>query len=116
MARAGTPSRKQTDGDGSLLSRLAQAFTGRTETRAAPPTSWDLIGMLGLPTLTGGLVSPAAVEGNAAAFAAITVISEAVGLLPARVYRKLDDDNREPAPAHAVQRLFAEAPNDLQTP
>src|SRR5262245_44511187 len=90
-------------------------FRRKAETRSAP-TSWDLLASLGVPALTGGLVSPAVVEGNAAAFNAITIISEAVGTLPAHVYRKVDDDSREAVPNHPVARLFADRPNDLQTP
>lgn len=89
-------------------------FRGRkAETRA---TSWDLLQTLGLPTLTGGLVSPAVVEGNAAAFNAIQIISEAVGTLPAIVYRRQGDGVRKVEGNHAVARLFTDAPNDIQTP
>ena len=89
-------------------------FRGRkAETRA---TSWDLLKTLGLPTLTGGLVSPAVVEGNAAAFNAIQIISEAVGTLPAIVYRRQGDGVRKVEGNHAVARLFTDAPNDIQTP
>lgn len=94
---------------------IIDRFLGRkVETRAAP-TSWDLLGQLGLPLLTGGLVSPAVVEGNAAAFSAITIISEAVASLPAHVYRK-SGDAREMVESHPVARLLGEKPNDLQSP
>ncbi|MCT8992044.1 phage portal protein [Chelativorans sp. SCAU2101] len=94
---------------------IIDRFLGRRETRAAP-TSWDLLGQLGFPTLTGGLVSPAVVEGNAAAFSAITIISEAVAMLPLLVYRKEAGGVREAEASHPVARLFTEAPNELQTP
>mgnify|MGYP002620861563 CR=1 FL=1 len=95
---------------------IIDRFLGRkVETRAAP-TSWDLLGQLGFPTLTGGLVSPAVVEGNAAAFSAITIISEAVAMLPLLVYRKEAGGVREAEASHPVARLFTEAPNELQTP
>ncbi|WP_050577700.1 phage portal protein [Sinorhizobium meliloti] len=94
---------------------LTRIFGGKGETRAAP-TSWDLLGTLGLPTLTGGIVSPAVVEGNAAAANAVQIISEAVGSLPAHVYRTMEDEGREDQPHHPVAKLFSVAPNDLQTP
>lgn len=95
---------------------IIDRFLGRKgETRAAP-TSWDLLGQLGFPTLTGGLVSPAVVEGNAAAFSAITIISEAVAMLPLLVYRKEAEGVRQAEASHPVARLFTEAPNELQTP
>lgn len=97
------------------MSLLTRIFGTKTETREAP-TSWDLLATLGTPSLTGQLISPAVVEGNAAAFAAITVISEAVGMLPLMVYRKEAEGVRDTETGHPVSRLFAEAPNDLQTP
>ncbi|MCR4267092.1 phage portal protein [Nitratireductor sp. ZSWI3] len=91
-------------------------FIGRKGESRSQPTSWDLLGTFGLPTLTGQMVSPAVVEGNAAAFAAITVISEAVGSLPLVIYKRDGDGVRQAETSHPVARLFAEAPNDLQTP
>lgn len=84
--------------------------------RRSKVTSWDLLGQLGLPTITGGLVSPAMVEGNAAAFNAVQLISEAVASLPLVVFAKAGDGVRQASTAHPVARLFSEAPNDQQTP
>lgn len=97
------------------MSFWTRIFGPRGERRAAP-TSWDLLGQLGLPTLTGGLVSPAMVEGNAAAFNAVQLISEAIGTLPLNVYSRGDGGARQASAMHPVARLFSEAPNDLQTP
>jgi len=96
----------------SLWTRL---FGARGE-RRSKPTSWDLLGQLGLPTLTGGLVSPAMVEGNAAAFNAVQLISEAVGTLPLKVYARGENGARLASDNHPVARLFTDAPNALQTP
>lgn len=90
-------------------------FGAKAETRAQP-TSWDLLATMGLPTLTGQMVSPAVVEGNAAAFNAVTIISEAVGALPAIVYSKQAEGVRQAEDEHPVTRLFSDAPNDIQTP
>ncbi len=90
-------------------------FGKQGETRAAP-TSWDLLASMGIPTLTGAMVSPYLVEGNAAAFNAIQIISEAVGTLPAIVYRKEGEGVRKADAANPVARLFSSAPNELQTP
>lgn len=94
---------------------LTRIFGGKGETRA-DPTSWDLLATMGLPALTGGFVSPAVVEGNAASFNAVQIIAEAVGALPLHVYLTMSDDAREIQPDHPVARLFADRPNDLQTP
>lgn len=94
---------------------LDRFLARKGETRAAP-TSWDLLGTLGYPSITGQMVSPAVVEGNAAAFNAIQIISEAVAMLPLLVYRKEGEDVRKAEGSHAVARLFTEAPNELQTP
>ncbi len=94
---------------------FARLFGGSAEKRSQP-TSWDLLGSFGLPTLTGQFVSPAIAEGHAAAFSAITIISESVGSLPLMVYRKEEDGARAARESHPVARLFSDAPNDLQTP
>lgn len=88
---------------------------GKGETRAAP-TSWDLLASMGLPSLAGGFVSPAVIEGNAACFNAIQIIAEAVGSLPLNVYRLQAGAARAADTVHPVARLFADRPNDLQTP
>lgn len=92
---------------------IDRIFRRKAETRA---TSWDLLATLGLPTMTGAMVSPAVVEGNAAAFSAITIISEAVGTLPAIVYRKQGDGVRQVEPGHPVAKLFSDRPNEIQSP
>lgn len=94
---------------------IDRIFGRKAETRSQP-TSWDLLAALGLPTATGAMVSPHVVEGNAAAFNAIQIISEGVGTLPANVYRKDGEGTRTVETWHPVARLFSEAPNDLQTP
>lgn len=88
-------------------------FRRKPETRAS---SWDLLQTMGLPSLAGGYISPAIVEGNAAAFNAITIISEAVAALPLNVYRKEGDGVRNAEASHPVAKLFTDGPNDLQTP
>lgn len=98
-----------------MMGFLDRIFGRKTETRSQP-TSWDLLATLGLPTVTGAMVSPHVVEGNAAAFNAIQIISEAVGTLPAIVYRKQGDGVRQADTSNPVAKLFSDAPNDLQTP
>lgn len=94
---------------------LDRLFGRKAETRAQP-TSWDLLTSLGLPTATGAMISPHVVEGNAAAFNAIQIISEAVGTLPPIVYRRQGVGVREADRSNPVSRLFSEGPNDMQTP
>lgn len=92
---------------------INRIFGRKAETRAS---SWDLLGQMGLPSLTGGFVSPALIEGNAAAFNAVQLIAESVGSLPLHIYRKAADDSREMDATHPVARLFSDGPNDLQSP
>lgn len=89
---------------------------GRKVERRSEPTSWDLLATLGIPTATGAMISPHVVEGNAAAFNAIQTIAEAVGTLPAIVYRIEGEGVRQSETSHPVAKLFSDAPNDLQTP
>ena len=101
--------------DGFPMNIIRRIFSPKGENRSTP-TSWDLLASLGFPTATGQMVSPALVEGNAAAFNAIQVISEAVGSLPPMVYRKGSEGTREAETGHPVAHLFTDTPNDLQTP
>lgn len=97
------------------MSILTRIFGKKTEQRAQA-TSWDLLATLGLPTLTGQMVSPAVVEGLSAAYSAVQIIAETVGMLPLVVYRKEGDGVRQADDAHPVAMLFGNAPNELQTP
>lgn len=94
---------------------LDRFLSRKTETRSAP-TSWDLLASMGIPSLAGGFVSTAVIEGNAAAFNAVQIISEAVGSLPLGVYNITGNDAREENTGHPVARLFSDAPNDIQSP
>jgi HK97 family phage portal protein len=94
----------------SLIDRL---FGRRVEKREG---SWDRLQVLGIPTLAGGLVSPAVVEGHSAAYAAVQLIAQTLGTLPLYVYRRNAQGVRSVAENHPVQLLFGTAPNDLQTP
>ncbi len=93
-----------------LIDRL---FGRRVETCEG---SWDRLQVLGIPTLTGGLISPAAVEGSSAAYAAVQLIAQTLGATPLYIYKRGSDGVRSVAENHPVQRLFGTAPNDLQTP
>ena len=93
------------------MSIFDRIFGRKPETRAS---SWDLLATMGLPSLAGGYIAPAVIEGNAAAFNAITVISEAVAALPVSVYRTEGEGVRNAEASHPVARLF-KSPNDLQT-
>lgn len=97
------------------MSLWTRIFRSKGETRSQP-TSWDLLATLGYPSTTGQMVSPALVEGNAAAFNAIQIIAEAVAMLPVLVYRKEGEGVRQAEESHPVARLFTEAPNELQSP
>lgn len=96
-----------------LFSRGASVQAGQTERRSS---SWDWLAGAAIPSSAGPPVSPAVVEGLAAAFSAVQIISETIGTLPLVVYRKSADGVREVDQAHPVAKLFGLAPNPLQTP
>lgn len=63
----------------------------------------------------GQVVNEKTILGLSAAYACTRLISESVGTLPFKVYRKTKD-GREPANNHPVYSLIADAPNAYSTP
>lgn len=51
-----------------------------------------------------------------AVWACVRLLSETVGALPIKVYRRLPDGSREPAREHNLHRLLAQSPNSEMTP
>ncbi|MGM0561059.1 MAG: phage portal protein [Pseudomonadota bacterium] len=98
-----------------MMNFLTRMFSPKAEQRDKQPTSWDLLQTLGLPSVSGQMVSPALVEGLSSAYAATQIIADTVSTLPLIVYR-VQDEERTGDPRHPVQRLFRQAPNPQQTP
>jgi len=64
--------------------------------------------------LRTGNVTPESAQSVAAVYAAVGVISEAIGSLPLRLYRR-GDDSRTPAVDHPLHRCLHREPNEHQS-
>jgi len=49
-------------------------------------------------------------------FAGVRLLSTGVGTIPQKVYRRIDEDNKEPAKKHPLYRIFHRRPNAWQVP
>lgn len=73
------------------------------------------IGVNGWPVpLSASAVTPDSAQSVAACYAAVALISEAIGSLPLRLYRK-DGDDRAPATEHPLHTVLHRAPNASQS-
>lgn len=76
------------------------------------PSGW-LLDAFGSNTASSGeRVTTKNAMGLAAVFSAVEKISEAVGSLPLKVYRVVDDDDRVEARSHRSWRMLHDKPND----
>lgn len=93
------------------------AFWNKRETRSTlrHPDSELLDALLGTPTPSGKRVTVDRAIGLSAVWAAVTLISEQVGQLPLKVYRSLDEGEKEEARGHRSWRMLHDRPNP-QTP
>jgi len=85
----------------------------RAPERRSSPTSWDLM-RIGVGMEAGVPIAPHLAENLSATYSAVQCISETIGSLPLRTYRR-DGDARFSAPDHPISRLFNREPNSLQT-
>lgn len=75
------------------------------------------LGLDGWPMpLQAGAVTPESAQSVAACYAAVALISEAIGSLPLRLYRRGDNGDRNVASDHPLATVLHRAPNDLQSP
>ncbi|MFM2324428.1 MAG: hypothetical protein RL244_1307 [Pseudomonadota bacterium] len=65
--------------------------------------------------LRTGTVTVESAQSIAAVYAAVGVISEALGSLPLRLYKR-DDESRSPASDHPLHKVLHQAPNAHQSP
>lgn len=86
-------------------------FRGRTERRALTLQDWINLGLAESATVSGEAVNEKTALTLPAYFGAVNLISSAVGKLPRKVYRKLDDMAREEVPAHRVMWIVGVEPN-----
>lgn len=92
---------------------------GGVETRAASglaaPAGW-LLETFGTGTaVSGERVTRSSAMGIAAVFSAVEKISEAVGSLPLKVYRVVDEGDRVEARSHRAWRMLHDKPNSDTT-
>lgn len=102
-----------------ILRRIVDRFDPPREKRAAPDPSWMALagGAADWTSLKGGSplnLTPRLAENFATVAACVSAIAQAIGSLPAWIYR-LVDDGREVDPAHAVARLIRNGANQHQS-
>lgn len=102
-----------------LLRKLADAFDPSRETRAAIDPSWKALsgGSIDWTSLKGGspaALTPRLAENFATVTACVSAISQAIGSLPAYVYRKIER-GREIDEHHPVARLIRDGANQYQS-
>lgn len=92
----------------SIITRALSAVG--LERRAAPigPDGWPIVA-------TPGNVTPSTAQSVASVYAAVALISEAVGSLPLKLYRR-DGDNRTVAADHPLAAVLHRTPNAYQSP
>ncbi|MEO8082678.1 MAG: phage portal protein, partial [Ardenticatenales bacterium] len=81
--------------------------------------TWDQarrVGLIGEPTTSGVVVTAETALTSSPVFAAVRIISTAIGCLPLCVYRKLPDDDREKATDLDQYELLHDTPNPESVP
>lgn len=95
----------------SFASRFKSILGIETKASLAEPDEF-LLSLFGTgQTLAGPNVTPASAMSCAPVACAVRSISEAVGQLPLRIYKRLADGGKEPATDHPLYRLLGDAPN-----
>jgi HK97 family phage portal protein len=91
------------------------AFWNRKESRSSSgltvPADWLTDAWAGAPASAGTRVSVESALGLAPVWSAVSLISEQVGQLPLKVYKALDDGEKEEARAHRSWRMLHDRPN-----
>ena len=82
-----------------------------------PPGPTDDFWFRSTPTLTGSgsTVNADTATSLTAVWRAVTLLSDTMGMLPAKVYRRLPDGTKEPLPRNPVSHLLRWQPNKWQT-
>lgn len=68
-----------------------------------------------LPTSSGQIVTPISAMRLAGVYACVKVMSETIGSLPLKLYRRKGNDERELASDHHLSSLFGNRPNNWMT-
>jgi HK97 family phage portal protein len=95
----------------SIATRFKSLLGLETKASLAEPDDF-LLSLFGAgQTLAGANVTPESAMSCAPVACAVRSISEAVGQLPLRIYKRLPDGGKEPATDHPLFRLLGDAPN-----
>lgn len=98
-----------------FLERIVAGAEFRATSGLGSPAGW-LLDAFGTSTAwSGEKVTKRNAMGLAAVWSAVEKISEAVGQLPLKVYRVLDDDDRVEARSHRTWRMLHDKPNPQTT-
>ncbi|WP_234680807.1 phage portal protein [Bradyrhizobium monzae] len=95
----------------SIASRFKSLLGIETKASLAEPDDFLLSLFGAAQTIAGASVTPASAMSCAPVACAVRSISEAVGQLPLRVYKRLPDGGKEPATDHPLFSLLGDAPN-----
>jgi HK97 family phage portal protein len=96
----------------SFLRRVARGAEFRSLTSGlSNPASWLTDALGGPVTYSGKRVNQSTALGLVPVFAAVTLISEAVGQIPLKVYRLGDDGDKQEARQHRTWQMLHDAPN-----
>ncbi|MET4242725.1 HK97 family phage portal protein [Bradyrhizobium sp. RT10b] len=95
----------------SIASRFKSLLGFETKASLAEPDDFLLSLFGAAQTIAGANVTPASAMSCAPVACAVRSISEAVGQLPLRVYKRLPDGGKEPATDHPLYSLLGDAPN-----
>ncbi len=83
----------------------------RSDSGLAVPSQWMFDALATAATPSGKRVTVDKALGLSPVYAAVSIISEQVGQLPFKVYRRLDDGQRVEARTHNAWRLLNQRPN-----
>lgn len=97
---------------GGFLENLARGSEFRALSGLASPAGWLADAFGGPLTNSGKRVTTSNALGLTAVYAAVTMISETIGMLPFKVYRQLDG-NPIPATVHRSWRMIHDKPNSF---
>jgi HK97 family phage portal protein len=95
-----------------FLEQVARGAEFRTlQSGLANPSGWLTDALGGTRSVAGQRVTIEKSFGIAPVFAAVSIISEAVGMLPFKVFRNLEDDEIMVASDHRAWRMIHDQPN-----
>lgn len=99
----------------SFFDQIVAGAESRSVSGLTNPTGWLIDSFGSSSSYSGERVTQKNAMGLAAVFSAVEIISEAVGSLPLKVYRIVEDDDRVEARTHRAWRLLHDKPNEHST-